>query len=67
MLESEEDTKLLDLIPFLEAVQQSKVSDVRDVVRSYEGEDIPTAFRERMARLQQAPKKPRGFMGFGRS
>lgn len=66
-LDDDEDTKLLDLIPFLEAVQQSKVSDVRDVVRSYEGEDIPTAFRDRMARLQQAPKKPRSFLGFSRS
>ena len=40
-----DDTKLLDLLPFLEAVVRTAVPDVRAVVRSYEGEDIPTAFR----------------------
>lgn len=60
------DTTLLDLLPFLEAVVRTSVSDVRDVVRSYEGQDIPTAFRERMARVQQAKANrqgPRGFLG----
>ena len=40
-----DDTKLLDLLPFLEAVVRTAVPDVRAVVRSYEGQDIPTAFR----------------------
>lgn len=40
-----EDTTLLDLIPFLEAVCSARQMDVRDVVNSYEGQDIPTAFR----------------------
>lgn len=40
-----DDTKLLDLLPFLEAVVRTAVPDVRVVVRSYEGQDIPTAFR----------------------
>lgn len=40
-----EDTTLLDLIPFLEAVCSARHVDVREVVRSYEGQDIPTAFR----------------------
>ena len=40
-----DDTKLLDLLPFLEAIFKNNVVDVRDVVKSYEGEDIPTAFR----------------------
>ncbi len=63
-----EDTKLLDLIPFLEAVQQARVPDVRAVIHSYAGEDIPTAFMQRMAKLQEQPRKPRaGFLGFSRS
>ena len=40
-----DDTKLLDLLPFLEAVVRTAVPDVRAVVRSYEGQDIPTAFK----------------------
>lgn len=40
-----EDTTLLDLIPFLEAVCSARQMDVRDVINSYEGQDIPTAFR----------------------
>ena len=39
------DTQLLDMMPFLEMVVRTGVPDVRDVVRSYDGEDIPTAFR----------------------
>lgn len=40
-----DDTKLLDLMPFLEAVVRTQVPDVRKVVASYEGQDIPTAFK----------------------
>ena len=40
-----DDTVLLDLLPFLEAIWSTNVSDVRDVVRSYQGQDIPTAYR----------------------
>lgn len=61
------DTQLVDLIPFLEMVVRAGVPDVRDVVRSYKGQDIPTAFRERMKRIQeeQARKQQaqRGFLG----
>ncbi len=39
------DTALLDLIPFLEAVMKNNVADVRSVIKSYEGQDIPTAYR----------------------
>lgn len=39
------DTVLLDLIPFLEAVVKNNVTDVRSVIKSYEGKDIPTAYR----------------------
>lgn len=40
-----DDTVLLDLLPFLEAVWSTNVPDVRNVVRSYHGQDIPSAFR----------------------
>ena len=65
-----QDTTLLDLLPFLEAVVKTSVPDVRDVVRSYEGQDVPTAFRERMSRVQAAKTKrqsPIGFLGKGQA
>lgn len=40
------DHTLLDLMPFLEAVYKANVPDVRDVVAAYDGQDIPTAFRQ---------------------
>ena len=65
-----QDTTLLDIMPFLEAIVRSNVPDVRSVVKSYEGEeDIAKAFKERMRKV--APKahggegKTRGFGGFG--
>lgn len=63
-----EDTTLLDLLPFLEAIVRTGVPDVRDVVKSYEGQDIPTAFRERMAKVQEAKaqrqqQRGRSFIG----
>lgn len=62
-----EDTTLLDLLPFLEAIVRTNVPDVRDVVRSYDGQDIPTAFRERMSKVQEAKSKRqhrgKGFLG----
>lgn len=62
-----DDTKLLDLMPFLEAVVRTQVPDVRKVVASYEGQDIPTAFKERMARMQERKRAPQSFLGgFGR-
>ena len=39
------DHTLLDLMPFLEAIWNAKVPDVREVIKFYEGKDIPTAFR----------------------
>ena len=58
------DTTLLDLLPFLEAIVRTNVPDLRDVVRSYDGQDIPTAFRERMARVQEAKSKRQGGRGW---
>ena len=40
-----DDHTLLDLMPFLEAVYRANVPDIRKVVESYEGQDIPVAFR----------------------
>ena len=39
------DTVLLDHLPFLEALQSTAVSDVRQVVQSYAGQDIPSTFK----------------------
>jgi mitochondrial import inner membrane translocase subunit TIM50 len=67
MEEEVADTTLLDLLPFLEAIVRTNVRDVRDVVKSYEGQHIPTAFKERMktvAERQEAKKQhQRGFLG----
>jgi len=41
----EGDTTLLDLIPFLEAVCSARQMDVREIISTYKGQDIPTAFR----------------------
>ncbi|KAL3139567.1 hypothetical protein ABBQ38_003887 [Trebouxia sp. C0009 RCD-2024] len=60
-----DDHTLLDLMPFLEAIYRANVPDVRNVVQSYEGQNIPVAFRERMkqvAEQQQQQKAKRGFL-----
>ncbi|KAI7839905.1 hypothetical protein COHA_006385 [Chlorella ohadii] len=63
----EGDTMLLDLMPFLEAIVRTHVPDVRDVVKSYDGQDIPTAYRERMKRVQEQQaarqQQHKGFLG----
>jgi hypothetical protein len=45
-----------------------QVPDVRDVVKSYDGQDIPTAFRERMKRVQsERQQQPKSFLsGFAK-
>ena len=40
-----DDHTLLDLMPFLEAIYRANVPDVRSVVQSYDGQNIPVAFR----------------------
>ncbi|CAL5218977.1 g732 [Coccomyxa viridis] len=57
------DTALLDLIPLLEQVFRTNVPDVRAVVRSFEGQDIPSAFRERMLKANQKASERRGLFG----
>ncbi|KAK0658078.1 HAD-like domain-containing protein [Cercophora newfieldiana] len=48
------DTKLVSLIPFLEFIHTMDYSDVRKVIKSFEGTDIPTEFarREAIARAE---------------
>lgn len=63
-----EDTALLDLLPLLEQIFRTNVPDVRAVVRSFEGQDIPSAFRERMKALaaKQQQQRPGLFGGLRR-
>ncbi|RZC89873.1 hypothetical protein C5167_035870 [Papaver somniferum] len=48
-----EDTTLLDLIPFLEFVARQRPADIRPVLESYKGQDIPTEFIKRSKELQK--------------
>lgn len=48
-----DDTVLLDLLPFLEFVARQRPADIRPVLASYDGLDVPTEFRERTKELQR--------------
>ncbi|KAH6822757.1 Haloacid dehalogenase-like hydrolase superfamily protein [Perilla frutescens var. hirtella] len=48
-----EDTALLDLIPFLEYVAKHRPADIRTVLASYQGRDIPKEFVERSKEHQR--------------
>jgi import inner membrane translocase subunit TIM50 len=48
-----DDTQLLDLIPFLEYVAMARPSDIRAVLASYQGRDIPAEFIERSKEHQR--------------
>ncbi|XP_072952275.1 mitochondrial import inner membrane translocase subunit TIM50 [Typha angustifolia] len=48
-----EDTALLDLIPFLEYVALHRPADIRPVLASYQGRDIATEFIERSKEHQR--------------
>ncbi|XP_024382334.1 mitochondrial import inner membrane translocase subunit TIM50 [Physcomitrium patens] len=48
-----DDTVLLDMLPFLEFVARQRPADIRPVLASYDGLDIPTEFRERTKELQR--------------
>eukprot|EP00798_Chlamydomonas_sp_ICE-L_P003574 gene3574-13652_t len=58
------DTTLLDLIPMLQLIATRGVTDVRDCIRSYDGEeDVAQAFKSRMQHVAQAQApKPRSFL-----
>lgn len=54
-----DDHTLLDLMPFLEAIYRANVPDVRNVVQSYEGQNIPVAFRYNAAHWHsESPAHP---------
>ncbi|KAJ8556016.1 hypothetical protein K7X08_022774 [Anisodus acutangulus] len=48
-----DDTALLDLIPFPEYVAKHRPADIRTVLASYQGRDIPKEF---IQRSKEAPK-----------
>ncbi|CAA7393354.1 unnamed protein product [Spirodela intermedia] len=48
-----DDTALVDLIPFLEYVARHRPADIRPVLTSYEGHDIPTEFIKRSKEYQK--------------
>ncbi|XP_015056479.1 mitochondrial import inner membrane translocase subunit TIM50-like [Solanum pennellii] len=48
-----DDTMLLDLIPFLEYVAKHRPADIRAVLASYQGRDIPKEFVERSKEHQR--------------
>ncbi|XP_028768213.1 mitochondrial import inner membrane translocase subunit TIM50 [Neltuma alba] len=57
-----EDTALLDFIPFLEFVARSSPADIRPVLASYQGCDIPTEFIRRSKEHQRRIQgQKRGF------
>ncbi|CAI5458077.1 unnamed protein product [Closterium sp. Yama58-4] len=62
------DTALLDLLPFLECVARQRPADIRVVLQSYEGQDIPTAFKERSKLMQKQlqERKQHGIFRFAR-
>ncbi|KAJ9533135.1 hypothetical protein QJQ45_018224, partial [Haematococcus lacustris] len=64
------DTTLLDLIPMLQLIATRGIKDVRDVVRSYDGEeDVAKAFKARMAQIssqQKQTSKPRGLLSLAK-
>ncbi|CAN6557689.1 unnamed protein product [Malus baccata var. baccata] len=48
-----DDTALVDFIPFLEFVARNPPADIRQVLESYEGRDIPAEFIRRSKEHQQ--------------
>ncbi|OIW04258.1 hypothetical protein TanjilG_00818 [Lupinus angustifolius] len=58
-----DDTALLDFIPFLEFVARSSPADIRPVLASYQGLDIPTEFirrsKEHQRRMQEQKQRGR--------
>lgn len=51
------DTQLVALVPFLEFIHTMEYSDVRKVIKSFEGHDIPTEFARREAIARAEHKK----------
>lgn len=62
-----DDTSLLDHLPFLEFLARNRPPDVRAVLKSYEGKDVPSTFRERAKQVQRhiQERKRQSFLGLG--
>lgn len=71
-----DDQDLVGLIPFLEYIHTMQYSDVRKVLKSFEGQHIPTEFarreaiarkefNEQLAKQKGRHKKPSGFGALG--
>lgn len=60
MGEDVDDTALLDLLPFLEFVGRSGPADIRQVLASYQGRDIPKEFIERSKEHQRRMQEQKG-------
>ncbi|XWS51755.1 hypothetical protein CRYUN_Cryun11dG0010500 [Craigia yunnanensis] len=54
-----DDTALLDLIPFLEYVARNSPADIRQVLQSYERQDIAKEFLERSKEYQRRMQEQR--------
>ncbi|KAM1168497.1 hypothetical protein ACFX19_030927 [Malus domestica] len=58
-----DDTALVDFIPFLEFVARNPPADIRQVLASYEGRDIPAEFirrsKEHQKRMQESKQQGR--------
>jgi len=52
-----EDVELMELVPFLEAVFKEDVQDVREVLRHFEGVNVPDKFREMKQQALERKKK----------
>jgi len=48
-----EDTTLADITPLLEAIVRNQVADVRDVARSYKGQDVAIEYKARTRRVAE--------------
>ncbi|XP_010534799.1 PREDICTED: mitochondrial import inner membrane translocase subunit TIM50-like [Tarenaya hassleriana] len=62
----EDDTALLDLIPFLEYVARNSPADIRTVLASYERQDVAKEFLERSREYQRRMGEQRGHGRFWR-
>lgn len=62
----EDDTALLNLIPFLEYVARHRPADIRPVLASYQGRDIATEFLERSKEHQRRMKEQKQHGGLWR-
>ena len=51
------DTKLVELIPFLEELSDPRISDARQVVASFKGKDIPAEYKRRKQLTHSRYKK----------